>query len=122
MSNTLTTAEISEVVGLRSSPDTRPGEWMLDASSEGDKASLDDQIMAVIGPVLGSADRLSALTRDGAEVELHLTRSLFGLGNGALCFMLDSPVIKFLADVGASVWFDEYDEITWGLDDRTPPA
>ncbi|GAA3245805.1 hypothetical protein GCM10020216_075000 [Nonomuraea helvata] len=41
-----------------------------------------------------------------------LTRSLLGPGVGMLCFMLDSPVIKFLADVGGSVWFDEYDEAT----------
>jgi hypothetical protein len=32
------------------------------------------------------------------------------------------PAIKFLAEVGAAVWFDEYDEVTWERDARTSPG
>jgi hypothetical protein len=37
--------------------------------------------------------------------------------------MLDGPVIKFLAEIGASVWFDEYDESAGGVyAPHTPPV
>ncbi|WP_433513227.1 DUF4279 domain-containing protein [Nonomuraea sp. CA-143628] len=120
-SDELTPEEITDLLGVRHSS-TGPGDvWILEPSVADEAASLDDQIAAVINPLRVVADKLSELAEKGAEFELLLTRSLLGPGVGMLCFMLDSPVIKFLADVGGSVWFDEYDETTEESAMRTPP-
>ncbi|ETK34760.1 hypothetical protein MPTA5024_17795 [Microbispora sp. ATCC PTA-5024] len=85
---------------------------MLEPPRGDSGTSLEEQINAVVGPLLGVVGELAELVRGGAVVELFLSRSLLGPGAGMLCFMIDGSVIRFLAEVGASVWFDEYDEYT----------
>ncbi|MEV4473229.1 hypothetical protein [Nonomuraea sp. NPDC049504] len=101
---------------------THTGDWELEASAHGNEASLEELIRAVTDPLLGLADELGSLARVGATIELHLTRDLLGPGVGALCFMLDAPVIKLLGEVGAEVWIDEYDEVEWERNAHTPSA
>lgn len=115
-------AEISEALGVRPAEVTHCGDWQLEASAQGDQASLEELIRAVTDPLLGVADKLATLAGQGATIELHLARDLLGPGVGALCFMLDAPVIKLLAEVGAVVWVDEYDEVEWERDAYAPPA
>ncbi|MEV0625951.1 hypothetical protein [Nonomuraea wenchangensis] len=122
MSDVHSPTEISEALGVRPSAVTHNGDWRLESSAHGDEASLEELIRAVTGPLLGVADKLASLAIQGATIELHLTRDLLGPGTGALCFMLDAPVIKLLAEVGAEVWIDEYDEVGWERNAHTPPA
>ena len=122
MSNAHSPAEISRALGVQPPEITHSGDWQLEASAQGSEASLEELVRAVTGPLLGAGDKLAALASQGAMIELHLTRELLGPGAGALCFMLDSPVIKLLAKVGADVWIDEYDEVDWERDAHTPSA
>jgi hypothetical protein len=107
---------------MRPSEVSHSGDWQLEASAQGNEASLEELIRTVTGPLLGVADRLGTLTSQGATIELHLTRDLLGPGVGALCFMLDASLIELLAEVGAEVWIDEYDEVGWERDAHPPPA
>ncbi|MGW5686926.1 hypothetical protein [Nonomuraea sp. NPDC003754] len=113
MSDVHSPTDISEALGVRPSKTTDTGDWQLEASAHGNEASLEELIRAVTGPLLGVVDKLASLAGQGATIELHLTRDLLGPGVGALCFMLDAPVIKLLGEVGAEVWIDEYDEVDW---------
>lgn len=113
MSDVHSPAEISEALGVRPSETAHSADWQLEASAHGNEASLEELIRAVTGPLLEVADKLALLASQRATVELHLTRDLLGPGVGALCFMLDAPVIKLLGVVGAEVWVDEYDEVGW---------
>ncbi|MFB9472525.1 hypothetical protein ACFFR3_23700 [Nonomuraea salmonea] len=122
MSDVHSPIEISEALGVRLSAVTHTGDWELEASAHGNEASLEELIRAVTDPLLGLADELGSLARVGATIELHLTRDLLGPGVGALCFMLDAPVIKLLGEVGAEVWIDEYDEVEWERNAHTPSA
>ncbi|MER7363829.1 hypothetical protein [Nonomuraea wenchangensis] len=122
MSDVHSTIEISEALGVRPSAVSHTGDWELEASAHGNEASLEELIRAVTDPLLGLADELSSLARQGATIELHLTRDLLGPGVGALCFMLGAPVIKLLGEVGAEVWIDEYDEVEWERNAHTPSA
>ncbi|MFI7452197.1 DUF4279 domain-containing protein [Nonomuraea sp. NPDC049714] len=122
MSDVHSPTEISEALRMHPSEVTHSGDWQLEASAQGNEASLEELIRTVTGPLLGVADRLGTLARQGATIELHLTRDLLGPGAGALCFMLDASVIKLLAEVGAEVWIDEYDDVDWERDAHTPPA
>ncbi|MEU4513721.1 hypothetical protein AB0G05_29840 [Nonomuraea wenchangensis] len=118
-SNVHSPFEISEALGVRPSV-TDTGDWELEASAHGNEASLEELIRAVTDPLLGLVDELGSLASQGATIELHLTRDLLGPGEGALCFMLDAPVIKLLGEVGAEVWIDEYDEVEWERNAHTP--
>ncbi|MBB5776764.1 hypothetical protein [Nonomuraea jabiensis] len=122
MSDVHSPIEISEALGVRPSAVTHTGDWELEASAHGNEASLEELIRAVTDPLLGLADKLASLASQGATIELHLTRDLLGPGAGALCFMLDAPVIKLLGEVGAEVWIDEYDEVEWERNAHTPSA
>ncbi|MEV4898388.1 hypothetical protein AB0K48_54555 [Nonomuraea sp. NPDC055795] len=122
MSDVHSPTEISEALGVRPSAVTHTGDWELEASAQGNEASLEELIRAVTGPLLGVADKLALLASQGAKIELHLTRGLLGPGVGALCFMLDAPVIRLLGEVGAEVWVDEYDEVDWERNAHTPSA
>ncbi|MET9248108.1 hypothetical protein [Nonomuraea sp. NPDC003709] len=114
--------EISEALGVRPSAATHTGDWRLEASAHGSEASLEELVRAVTGPLFGVADKVASLVSQGATIELHLTRDLLGPGVGALCFMLDASVIKFLGGVGAEVWVDEYDEVDWERNAHVPSA
>ncbi|WP_157099515.1 hypothetical protein [Microbispora sp. ATCC PTA-5024] len=108
----LTPAQISDTLGISPSRTSSAGAWVLEPPRGDSGTSLEEQINAVVGPLLGVVGELAELVRGGAVVELFLSRSLLGPGAGMLCFMIDGSVIRFLAEVGASVWFDEYDEYT----------
>jgi hypothetical protein len=122
MSDVHSPTEISEALGVRPSKAAHYGDWRLEASAQGHEASLEELIRAVTGPLLGVADKLAALADQGATIELHLARSLLGPGVGGLCFMLDAPVIKLLAEAGAEVWIDEYDEVEWECSAHASPS
>ncbi|WP_062431292.1 DUF4279 domain-containing protein [Herbidospora daliensis] len=109
-------AQISELLGIWPPQSASSDDWKLESSAGDSAVSLETQINEIVTPLLGQADKIRELVDRGAKVELFLTRSLLGPGVGHLCFMLDVSVIKFLAEVDASVWFDEYDETS--ADDR----
>jgi hypothetical protein len=97
ISDGLSPAQISGALGVQPSGTARAADWVLEPAKGSSGTSLEEQIIAVVGPLLGVADKLSELVRSGAVVEFLLTRSLLGPGVGMLCFMLDSEPLSAMS-------------------------